>query len=50
MTRISTQNRVSVCKRDVCVNVYGQLAQAFASALIFAAIAYGIAQLAKAIK
>lgn len=50
MNRISTQNKVSVCKKDVCVNVYGELAQAFATALIFAALAYGVAQIAKAIK
>ncbi|MGE0567690.1 MAG: hypothetical protein AB7O73_07050 [Bacteroidia bacterium] len=50
MIRNSTQNKVSVCKKDVCVNVYGELAQAFAGALIFAAVAYGVAQLAKAIK
>jgi len=50
MNRISTQNKVSVCKKDVCVHVAGELAQAFAAALIFAALAYGVAQIAKAIK
>lgn len=50
MNRISTQNKVSVCKKDVCVNIYGELAQVFAIALTFATLAYGLAQLAKAIK
>lgn len=50
MNRNSTQNKVSVCKKDVCVNVYGELAQIFAFTLAFAALAYGIAQLAKALK
>lgn len=50
MKRISTQNKVSVCKKDICVNVYGELAQVFAGALIFAALAYGITQIAKAVK
>lgn len=43
-------NKVSVCKKDVCVYVYGDLAKAFAIALTFAAAAYGISLLAKAIK
>ncbi len=50
MNRTSTLNKVSVCKNDVCVNVYGEIAKAFAIALTFAAVAYGIAQLAKALK
>lgn len=50
MNGISTQNKVSVCKKDVCINVYGELAQAVALALTFAAVAYGVAQIAKSIK
>lgn len=50
MDKISNQNKVSVCKKDVCVNVYGELAQVFAGALIFAGLAYGVAQIAKAVK
>ncbi len=43
-------NKVSICKQDVCVNVYGELAKAFALALIFAAVAYGASQLIRALK
>ncbi len=43
-------NKVSVCKKDVCVNVYGDLAKTVAAAFAFAAIAYGASQLIKALK
>lgn len=45
-----TNNRVSVCEKDVCVNVYGDLAKAVGIALAFAAAAYGVSLLARAFK
>jgi len=45
-----TNNRVSVCKKDVCINVYGDLAKAIGIALAFVAVAYGVVLLAKAFK
>jgi hypothetical protein len=50
MNRISTQNKVSICNKGVCVNVYGEIAQAFAIALTFAALAYGVSQMVKTFK
>lgn len=50
MNIISTQNKVSICKKDVCLNVYGDLAKAVATTLSIALIAYAFAQLVKVIK
>lgn len=50
MNRISTQNKVSICKKDLYLNVYGDLAKAIAAALSIAILAYAFAQIAKAIK
>jgi hypothetical protein len=50
MNRISTQNKVSICKKDVCLNVYGDLAKAFTIALSIALLAYAVTQIAKAIR
>jgi hypothetical protein len=43
-------NKVSVCKKDVCVNLYGDLAKAVTIVLAFAIAAYGVSLLARAIK
>lgn len=50
MNRTSTQNKVSICKKDVCLNVYGDIAKGVAAALSIALLAYAFAQVAKAIK
>lgn len=50
MNRISTQNKVSICKKDVCLNVYGDLAKAFTVALSIALLAYAISLVAKAVR
>ena len=50
MNRNSTQNKVSICKKDVCLNVYGDLAKAFTAVLSIAILTYAITQVAKAIK
>jgi hypothetical protein len=50
MNRNSTQNKVSICKKDVCLNVYGDIAKAFAATLSIALLAYAVAQVARAIK
>ena len=44
------QNKVSICKEDLCVNVYGDLAKAIVLIIGFAITAYGIAQISKALK
>ncbi len=43
-------NKVKICKKDVCVDVYGEWAKALAVALTFAAVAYGVSLVVKVIK
>ncbi len=43
-------NKVKICKKDVCVDVYGDWAKALTLALTFAAVAYGVSLLAKAVR
>ncbi len=50
MRNSSTPTKVSICKKDVCVNVYGDMAKAVAITLAFAAAAYGVSQLVKALR
>ena len=50
MNRNSTQNKVSICKKDVCLNLYGDLAKGVAAILSIALLAYAVTQIAKAIK
>ena len=50
MNRNSTQNKVSICKKDVCLNVYGDLAKGVAATLSIALLAYAVTQVVKAIK
>lgn len=46
----NTPNKVSLCKKDVCVNVYGDFAKVINVALAIAAVAYAVTMLAKALK
>jgi hypothetical protein len=46
----STPNKVSLCKKDVCVNVYGDAAKVINTALTIVAVASAIIVLAKALK
>ena len=50
MNRISNLNKVSICKKDVCLNVYGDIAKGVAAALSIALLAYAFVQFTKAIK
>ncbi len=47
---MKNQNKVSICKQNLCVNVYGDLAKAITIIMGFAIVAYGAAQLSKALK
>jgi hypothetical protein len=47
---MENKNKVSICDQDLCVNVYGNLARAITIILGFAIVAYGAAQLSKALK
>jgi hypothetical protein len=42
-------NHVTLCKKDTCVTVKGELANLVAFALVIAFIGYGISALAKAL-
>lgn len=44
------QDKVSICKQDLCVNVYGDLAKAITLLLGIAIAAYGVAQISRALK
>lgn len=43
-------NKISLCKRDVCLHVEGELAQAIATALLVVTLAYGINQAVKLLR
>lgn len=44
------QNRFSVCRRDVCLHVEGQWAEALAAVFFGIVLAYGTVQVAKLLR
>jgi len=45
-----TQNKVSICKKDVCLNIYGEAAKFVGATIGIAIFAYGISQIAKSVR
>ncbi|MEY4539161.1 MAG: hypothetical protein RLZZ306_918 [Bacteroidota bacterium] len=47
---MKNQYKISLCKQNLCVNVYGDLAKAITTIIGFTILVYGVAQIYKALK